>query len=155
MKVQFVTTPNFGKLTKVGPQKFDRPSSDPITSDSVPSWKPLNRQQMAKALEVVELGAAGAGLGCLAGYGLQGGFFTSIGLAGLGLLAGAEAGTELALWSSPTKPSRLLPIALVSLAGLALGAVAGTDLLGPGLRVAVVAGMGAGAGLCVALNEGR
>lgn len=152
MKIQSSPTHNLRKLTQVGPQKSDRPVSDSFSNDPAPSWKPLHRQQMARALDVAEHGVAGAALGCLAGYGLEGGIYTSLGLAAFGLVAGAAAGTGLALGSNPQKPSPL-PIALVSLAGLALGAAAGTDLLGPGLRLAAVAAMGAGAGISLALGD--
>ena len=146
MKIQSVSTPNLNKLTQVGPQKSDQPVSDCFSKGSTPFWQPLHRQQMAKAVEVADLGVAGAALGCLAGYGLEGGFYTSLGLAGFGLLAGAVAGTGVAL--GPSLPNLgTLPIALGSLAGLALGAAAGTDLLGPGLRLAAVMAMGAGAGV--------
>ena len=152
MKIQSSPTLHLPRPAQVALQKSGQPVRDSFSIDRSPSWKPLSRQQMAKVKDVAEHGVAGAALGCLAGYGLEGGFYTSLGLAAFGLVAGAVAGTGLALRCNPQKPSSL-PIALVSLAGLALGAAAGTDLLGPGLRLAAVVAMGAGAGISLALND--
>ncbi|MBT9584063.1 hypothetical protein IV102_12050 [bacterium] len=82
MKIQSVCTPNLSKLTPVGPQKSGQPVSDSFSKDCTPSWQPLHRQQMAKAVEVANSDVAGAAPGCLAGYGLQGGLWPAGGSGG-------------------------------------------------------------------------
>ena len=154
MRINSGPISNLGKLNQAGPQTSDQPVPDSFRKGVAAPFQPIRREEMVSAagmakatvVDVAAMGLVGAALGGLVGYGRDGGFYASLALGAFGALAGGLAGLGQTLVAYGQKPSPVLPGGF-GVAGLLLGAAAGSSLVGPNLRLAALVAMGAGAGI--------